>query len=936
MLKRFLLLLLLLTATVAHAQQFGGNPPSVKWKQINTPAARVIFPQGLDSQAIRIAQVIRQINSVTKPSIGYRQKQVNIVLQNQTTESNAYVGLAPFRSEFYLTPDQNSFELGSLRWPDQLAIHEFRHVQQYNNFNVGLSHVLKVFFGEGGQALGNALSVPDWFFEGDAVFNETLVSEQGRGRLPNFYNGFRSLWAAGRNYSWMKLRNGSYLDFTPNHYPLGYMIVAYGRQKYGNTFWKDVTQHAAAFKGGLYPLQKAVKKYSGKDYKQFQEDALAHFKDQFKDYPLYTPVKSNQHFIANQEYPAYVNDSTIVYLKTTYKQIPRFVIKTGDSEKTIAVKSITNDSYFSYTNGKIVYSVYRPDSRWGYRNYNELAIVDVKTGAEKRITRKTKYFSPAFSVDGKTIVAVDVNLHGNSRLHLLDAATGKLISAVPNPGNLFYTYPRFYNNDKIVSAVRDSTGDMALVLTTIKSGAIQYLHGYTKEPLGFVQVQGDSIYFTKTSGLTDKLLLYKINTGELLELKPDAKHASIAYYQPAVSNNKLAWVTQTAFGYKLTEINRSNAEFEKVNDKLPLHDMGIGTLAADSAAGLLKTVTNTPQAITKYSKAHGLFNFHSLLPTINDPNYSLALVGQNILNTFQSEVSFNYNRNEGYKSFGFEGTFGGLYPFISAGGDYTIDRNGYTNGSRIYYNETALHAGLRVPINLSAGNHYTNLSAGSSIYYSQNHFQEPFRNQYRDRSYAYLSNTISFSNQVQQARQQINPLFAQSISLNYKKSVTNLDASQILATGSIYLPGLFNNHSLVLSGSYQQKGQNNAIGFSNDFPFSKGYGSVSLQSMDKVGVSYYFPIAYPDAGFANLLYVLRLRGYLYYDHTHATQTRFYTNGASFNGNFRSAGAAVFFDARIFNQQSISFGIRYSHLLDTDQFGGNGKNRIELVLPVAIF
>jgi hypothetical protein len=36
------------------------------------------------------------------------------VLQNQTTISNAYVGLGPFRSEFFLTPAQNSFELGSL------------------------------------------------------------------------------------------------------------------------------------------------------------------------------------------------------------------------------------------------------------------------------------------------------------------------------------------------------------------------------------------------------------------------------------------------------------------------------------------------------------------------------------------------------------------------------------------------------------------------------------------------------------------------------------------------------------------------------------------------------------------------------------------------------------------------------------------------------
>jgi hypothetical protein len=137
--NRLLLLLLLTTATatITKAQQFGGNPPSIQWQQINTKAAKVIFPKGLDSAAMDVANIVQRMNSAIQPTIGYKQKQVSIVLQNQTTIANAYVGLAPFRSEFFLTPEQNSFDIGSLPWPSQLAIHEFRHVQQYNNFNVG-------------------------------------------------------------------------------------------------------------------------------------------------------------------------------------------------------------------------------------------------------------------------------------------------------------------------------------------------------------------------------------------------------------------------------------------------------------------------------------------------------------------------------------------------------------------------------------------------------------------------------------------------------------------------------------------------------------------------------------------------------------------------------------------------------------------------------
>ncbi|MFD2147229.1 hypothetical protein [Mucilaginibacter antarcticus] len=67
-------MLLVLVSYIASAQQIGGNPPSVKWNQINTPTARVIFSKGLDSTAQRIANVIAHMNSLTVATIGNKQK----------------------------------------------------------------------------------------------------------------------------------------------------------------------------------------------------------------------------------------------------------------------------------------------------------------------------------------------------------------------------------------------------------------------------------------------------------------------------------------------------------------------------------------------------------------------------------------------------------------------------------------------------------------------------------------------------------------------------------------------------------------------------------------------------------------------------------------------------------------------------------------------
>jgi hypothetical protein len=175
-----------LISVIAIGQQFGGNPPSLKWKQISTDTARIIFPAGMESQANRAATIIHRLAAENMNSLGNRLQKINIVLQNQTTVPNGYVNLGPYRSEFYMTPAFNNLDQGSISWADQLTLHEYRHVQQYNNFKQGASKLMGILFGEDGYALASNAAVPDWFFEGDAVYQETVLSEQGRDGCPSF------------------------------------------------------------------------------------------------------------------------------------------------------------------------------------------------------------------------------------------------------------------------------------------------------------------------------------------------------------------------------------------------------------------------------------------------------------------------------------------------------------------------------------------------------------------------------------------------------------------------------------------------------------------------------------------------------------------------------------------------------------------------------
>lgn len=929
--KIALFFLLTFFSQYTFAQVFGGNSPSIKWQQINTKSSRVIFPSGLDSAANRVTNIISYIKDPTAKTIGNRSKKINIVLQNQTTISNAYVGLGPFRSEFFMTPGQNSFDLGSLPWEDQLTIHEYRHVEQYNNFNVGLSRLMHILFGEEGQVLANSAAIPNWFYEGDAVFNETNLSKQGRGSLPAFFNAYRSLWYAGKNYNWMKLRNGSLKDFIPDHYALGYILVAFGREKYGDDFWKKVTHDAAAYKNLFYPFQRAIKRYSGTSYVTFRNQAFDFFKNEFdlKE----TPTSRAKRIYTDERYPSYTEEGSIIFVKSSFKKTAQFVIRKHNTDHPIRTMDYSLDPYFSYKNGKIIYSSFRPDHRWGYRDFSEIQILDVNTGKQHTITKRSKYFSPDLSNDGKMIVAADVPASGKYHLHLLDSKTGKLLEEIPNPNKLFYTYPKFYGNNKIISAVRNQEGKMSLQQIDLNNNRPKYLIPFTFQVIGFPYIRKDTLYFSSSFQKNDELFAYTFQDEKLWRIQTNVA-SGFGKYHPSVNDSQIVWNSFTAEGNRLHQISKTSLQFIEINFSNFENRLDFGITATQNTnVNLLKAVPDNAFPVRKYRKTFHLFNFHSIEPAIDDPQYTLSLVSENILNTLQSNLSFTYDRSEKFKEFSFNATYSALFPYLTVGVNYLLDRSTLFSQNLIRFNQLEPYAGFNIPLNFSKGRSFTFLNFGSQYIYSQSNFQGNYKDTFGTRSYSYNSNFLSFSHQLQKGKQQIFPRWAQTFSASFKTPLTEVKGYQFLANGNLYFPGLAHTHSIVLNGAYLTKDSLRQINFSSGFPFSRGYQSVNFYQMNKWGINYHLPLALPDAGFGNILYLLRIRGNLFYDDTYVQD--FYPDQKTFTMHFRSAGTEINFDTKWWNQVDVSFGIRYSRLLDPDLYGGKGSNRWEIILPVNI-
>lgn len=932
---------LLLFPLAFLGQEFGGTPPSQKWEQIDTDTARIIFPESYDSLANRISAIIHRMAAGQPAPLGGRLRKINIVLQHQTTIGNGYVGLGPYRSEFFLTPITNNFQEGSISWADQLAIHEYRHVQQYNNFHNGISKAMYYLFGEEGFAVATNASVPDWFYEGDAVYQETLLTRQGRGRLPLFLNAFPSLWREGKPYSWMKLRNGSLKDYVPSHYHLGYLLVNYGREKYGMEFWQKVTRDASAFKGLFYPMQKAVKRHAGVDYATFRKEAFEYYQQlenaRTAKLAIQDPGKEwqpvNKNYVNSYYHPFPISGDSLLYLKTSYRHRPAFMIRDQKGEHRLRVRDISIDQHFSYRNGRIVYAAFKSDPRWGWRDFSDIRVLDVQTGKQRNLTRNSKYFMPDISASGNKVAAVHIRPGGKSELHILDAGSGNLLQSIRSSDILLFTGPRFLGEDSVVTAVRLRDGRMALAVSDVKTGVSIRLTPPSFQVVGNPYVHEGVIYFTAAYGGNDDLFALRMADRSLYRIS----RAAMGQYFPSVGYGRINWSAFTADGYQLRQLNLNELEWE------PLTETPAPEAEAKFPVSQTASVQPFPAQmeedrifpVKRYRKSTRLLNFHSWRPYYEDPIFTYSLYGQNILNTLQTEIYYLYNQDEKTNAAGINAVYGGWFPWLHLGSEYTFDRQGLTATRVRRWDQLDTRAGLSVPLNFTGGRTYRNLNIGT-FYVLRNEFNKGFfKDSIGNTSFSYLWHTLSFTQQVQRAVQHIYPRLAYSLSLNHRHAITHYEGYQAIANAAIYLPGVLNNHSLVFTGSVQQRDTLSAL-FSTRFAHARGYAdyyrTTAGSRMWRLSGNYHLPLLHPDWGFGNILYLQRLRTNVFYDFQ-----RLYSNDKRNHADLRSAGIELFVDTKWWNQYELSFGFRVSRLLDDDPLGGySAQSHIfEFILPVSI-
>lgn len=917
-------------ALMAQAD-INGNPASEKWVQINTDTVRIIFPEYLSSKARRVSDYVHHLAKNNIASLGGKVKKINIVLQANTANPNGYVRLAPYKSEFYCTNPQNPYMVGGDDFIDVLSVHEYRHALQFANTKSGFTSVLYLLSGESGWALLTNLTIPAWFFEGDAVVNETAVTNTGRGRLSAFQQNNNANWYANKKFKYKHMRMGSFKNQMPNHYEYGYLLCSYLRDEYGNDIWAKILKNTMRLRGVFYPFSNSLRLHTGMSTRQLYDKAYTHYAEKYKkmldsiklvEGKLITR-KTND--ITNYKFPTYL-DGDLYVLKSSYSTIPEIVKISKDGiENHVCYTSKTANEGFSIANGKIVWTESIPHLRWNNYNYSDVVIYDIASGKQRRLSKKAKYFSPQLNDDASKIALVEFTKENICKLIILDATSGEILKTVDNKDNDYLMYPKWLNTNKIICSGRKK-GKFNITIFDLGRNTEELVWGPMNQVVTDIEILNGKYYFSATFSGIDNIYAFDPLYNSITQVSS----VPVGAFWPTISEDGkyLVYSNVKANGSELRKLNLSKIVNKEITVK-PLNKMSVfDNMAIKSEGGeIIESAVHRNDIIDNYSRLGHLVNVHSWGVQASNVEYGLSLQSDNVLNTLSAGASYLYNRNE--KSHGVSGnmTYAGLFVKTIASVSYTKDRDyGLINNQKMDEIEASLSFVL--PLNLSSGIYQRNLSlrAGVSTHDFKVNSNVKLIN---SNSFSDYNFGLSFYNIRNSAYKNMGPRWGQSISASYYKSFEFDKAEELNASLRLYLPGLMKNHNIELASAYKWIGTRYA--YTDSFVYSRGYSSPNYRRILSFTADYNLPMAYPEFGINGIFYSNRLAAKLFGDYN---ITDF--NDSLLKKEYTSVGAEVFFNVLMFNFFKTEIGLRQSILLNKDYDTSiTGDSKAEIIFRMKL-
>jgi hypothetical protein len=882
-----LTLLIAFAALVSNAQYFslGTDPASVKWEQLKTSGFRIIYPSELAGQAQYLANALEHAYAPACQTLEASPGRIPVILHNRTTVSNAFAPYAPNRIELLTTPPQDNY---AQDWLDQLVLHEFRHAVQYASLDRGLTKALTFIMGQQAIPAVLGLFVPMWFIEGDATIAETAMSLSGRGRDPAFLQGLRAQWLERDIYSYDKAVHGSFRDYTPDRYELGYHIVGKTSELFGTETWTRALHKTGSVPVMLVPFSHTLHQQTGSGKGKLYHQVAAVLKEEWqREDSLLVPTPFRKVSPTVQEYIAYrhpviFRDSLILAEKDPIRDISRVVVidRLGRECRLFYTGTGFVPDEISARDSMICWTERASDPRWGQRDYAVIRTFNIKSREFRQLTRKTRYFAPVYSHDGQKIAVSEMDELGRHFLVILDATTGAVIRKITTAGNLHFIDPCWTDRDRQVLSIVQADQWMSVANIRPETEEVKLLLPPSAILIGDPLMAGDYLIHTGAYTGINNIFAYDTASGELFQVTNSRFGARRAMLSDGADS--LVYEEYTPDGAAIVKTSFDPGSWSVFEDTRPVpFPLATALSAQENFLFNRDSIRFQPYNTKPYRKGFHLFNPHSWAPLSIDAdnataNPGLVILSQNLLSSSVTELGYSYNMNEMtgkyYLSFNYEG----LYPAINLIADYGLRRgNAFTEENDtipLKWNELNLGASVYLPLNWNKGCWYRGVRPEAGSTFKLRDMDDSVPSESTHDRVSTLDYSFYFYNQFKSAAQDIYPRWGQYFQVNYSHTPSHdLGNNFILAAqGVIYFPGLFLNHGIRVYGGYQY--QEDGFDFFGDLIIlPRGHSGISMSHAVSLSAGYAMPLFYPDWRLGPVLYIKRFKASVFYDQAFNTK-----------------------------------------------------------------
>lgn len=936
--KIWLFALCLGTLFSAKAQDLLNLPPSIKWQQIKSEHFKIIYPRGLEVEAQRTTNILENIYEPASNSLGASPRKFPIILQNQHAVSNGFVTVAPYRSEFYMFEPQSYRAQGNDRWLERLAVHEYRHIVQFEKAITPFNKAMYFIAGEFGPFLSAAVAAPQWFYEGDAVGIETSFGRTGRGRAPSFLMAFKANLIDKGGFNYYKQYLKSFRELVPNHYVTGYLMTTYLKNKSGVDVWGKIVGRSFRIPFVPFIFSNSIKKETGKylvptynEMLEQQKQLYAEQLDQINPTKFTIPKHNRNKTFTNYYFPRRVLDDQMLVVKTSFSRIPALVLidESGKEKRIHELGVWQNPDALSSNNSAAVWAELELDPRWQRHTYSVIKKLDLRTNELIPLTKKSKYMAPTISNNGKWVAAIHQSETSQYEIHLLDANTGDLIRAFENEDNFLYSVPQFDENDENLVLLKNMDGGKAIVAKNITSGQEETLYFSDKENLGNPIIQNGWLYYaTDRNGIDN---IYAINLKSRVNYQVTSSR--FGAFSPRVSsNNELLYNDYTADGFEIASAKIDPQSWVTADEsKYVGFNFHQQMVEEEGFEDVLYNYPDSAYQTSRYPKVGRILRPHSwgvnAIPAQN--NYSVGVFSKDLLQTTTLSASGIYNNNERKWRFVTRASYQGFFPIVDASygfGVRTVDVIS-PQGTRTYgWDENNIKVGLRVPLYLTNSKYTRKAEARiSTQYIAVQNYDVPVveLTHVRNGEFVAMEYEASFQHLLKKSFLDLNSRWGQTLDVNYKHTpfIGDYKGDQFSAESSLFFPGVFNHHSVRLRAAYQFN-ENSEYEFSSPITFTRGFSYISFDQFTNLSFNYKMPVIYTDLHLGPIFNLQRIYVNGFYDYGIGQ------NDNQSNVDLKSFGAEVSFNFNVFRLLPLfDMGVRYSYLPDLEDqvveviFGG---------------